>query len=102
MTKQSDRDEAATASEGGTDPLASRNEDLTNAGGPLAGKPGAGGTGFGAGEPQKGHATPSGKRAVSDAPIASDVAPIVHTSMDDEVRAVEAGAHRSTRPGADG
>ncbi len=102
MNSKSDRDEAAMASEGGADPLASRNEDLAHAGGPIAGERDAAGAGFGSGKPQNDGATPSGNRAVSAAPIASDVAPLVHTSMDAEVRAVEEKARRSTRPGADG
>jgi hypothetical protein len=102
MTQQSDQDGDALASKKGADPVAARSEDLTHAGGPLAGEPGAGGAGFGSGVPRKGGARPSGERAESDAPIASDVAPIVHTAMDGDLRAVEERAHRTTRPGAEG
>ncbi len=102
MAKQPDQHDDATVSEGGTDPLATENEALTQGGGPLAGEAGNGGAGFGSGDLKKGNAKPSGTRAKSDVPIASDVAPLVHTSMDDDVRAVEEKGHRSARPGADG
>ena len=102
MTNRSDQDDAADGAKKMLDPSAAQNENLADAGGPLGGEPGAGGAGFGSGEPAAGGAKPSGNRAKSDAPISSDVAPIVHTSMDDTVRDVEEKAHRSTRPGADG
>ena len=90
------------ASKKRADPVAAQSEDLAHAGGPLSGEPGAGGAGFGSGRPQKGGSKPSGTRAESEAPISNDAAPIVHTAMDGDVRAVEEMAHRSTRPGADG
>lgn len=102
MTKESDQDGDAMASKNRADPVAARSEDLTHAGGTLSGEPGAGGAGFGSGTPQKGSAKPSGDGAKSEAPISNDVAPIVHTAMDGDVKAVEERAHRTTRPGAGG
>ena len=101
MTKQSDQDEGETAGQR-ADPVATRNEDLAHAGGPIVGEVEPGGAGFGSGPTQGGTAKPSGSRAKSDAPIASDVAPLVHTAMDGDVRAVEEQSHRTARPGADG
>lgn len=102
MTGNDDQDGDAVASKKRADPVAARSEDLAHAGGPVVGEPGAGGAQFGSGEPREGGAEPSGKRAESDAPIASDVAPLVHTSMDAEVRDAEKKAHKYTNPGADG
>ena len=102
MTQQSDQDGDAVASKKRADPVAAQSEDLAHAGGPRAGEPGAGGAGFGSGVPRQGRAQPSGNRADTAAPIASDVAPIVHTAMDGDLRSVEERAHRTTRPGADG
>ena len=101
MTKQSDQDEAETAGQR-ADPVATRNADLAHAGGLFTGEVEPGGAGFGSGPTPKGTAKPSGTRAKSDAPIASDVAPMVHTAMDDDLHAVEEQSHRTTRPGADG
>ena len=102
MTNPDDQDGGATASKKRADPVAARSEDLAQAGGPVAGEPGAGGAQFGSGRMHEGGAEPSGNRADSNAPIASDVAPLVHTSMDDEVRTAEEKAHKNTNPGADG
>ena len=45
----------------------------------------------------KGEARPSGSRSGSDATSSNDVAPLVHTAMDDVVRDVEAKASKLSR-----
>ena len=59
MTKQSDQDEAETTGQR-ADPVATRNEDLAHAGGPIVGEVEPGGAGFGSGPTPKGTAKPSG------------------------------------------
>lgn len=82
------------------DPVAAQNEDLAQAGGPIAGEPGRGGDAYASGGPKgRGAVEESGSRTGgSDAPIASDVAPRVHTAMDDDVRATEEKARKTAAP----
>lgn len=80
------------------DPVATDGDAAVQAGGPFKGDPGrigslyASGGGVGRGE-----ARPSGNRSDSDAKPSSDVAPLVHTAMDDIVREVEAKASKLSR-----
>ena len=82
------------------DPVAAQNEDLAQGGGPVAGEPAKRGDAYASGGPKgKGGVETSGSRtAGSDAPIASDVAPRVHTAMDDDVRATEEKARKTASP----
>ena len=74
-----------------SDPVATENQRLAQAGGLRGGEPGAGGGAYGSGGHKgKGDAEPSGSRTESSkATPSNDVAPLVHTGMDDEVRATE-------------
>ncbi|WP_237478058.1 hypothetical protein [Lichenibacterium dinghuense] len=98
MTDDGNRDKEIAGQR--ADPVAAQNEDLVQAGGPVAGEPARGGDAYASGGPKgKGGVAPSGSRtAGSDAPIASDVAPRVHTAMDEEVRDAEEKARKTASP----
>ena len=95
----SERDGDADIAGQRADPVAARNEDLAQAGGPLAGEPAKGGDAFASGGQRgKGAAEPSGSRTDPSGPPASNaVAPRVHTAMDGEVRDAEK-ARRTAAP----
>lgn len=82
------------------DPVVSENQRVIQSGGPLSGDPGAGGEAYGSGGHKgRGPAGPSGSRmGSSDATPSNEVAPRVHTSMDEDVRATEEKAARSAAP----
>lgn len=89
----------ASASGQAADPVAVKGKAGVQAGGPLMGDPGALGSMYGSGAGEgTAEAKPSGTRAdSSDAISSNDVAPLVHTSMDDVVREVEAKASKLSR-----
>lgn len=87
-----------TASGQMADPVATKGKAQAQAGGPLAGEPAAGGTGYASGgQNGPGGPDPSGRRTGSpDIPASNEVAPPVRTAMDDDVRATEEKARSTT------
>ena len=98
--EKSGRDGDAEIAGQRADPVAAQNEDLAQAGGPLAGEPAAGGDAFASGGQRgKGAAEPSGSRAdPSGPPPSNGAAPRVHTAMDAEVRDTEEKARKTASP----
>ncbi|RYC33323.1 hypothetical protein D3273_02290 [Lichenibacterium minor] len=82
------------------DPVAAQNEDLVQAGGPVAGEPAKGGDAYASGGQRGGGgAEPSGSRTDPSGPPASNAAaPRVHTAMDGDVRDTEEKARRTAAP----
>ena len=96
----SERDGEAEIAGQRADPVAAQNEDLVQAGGPMAGEPARRGDAYASGgQKGPGAAAPSGSRAgAADVPASNTVAPLVHTSMDEEVRETEEQMRKTASP----
>lgn len=90
----------AAASGQRSDPVATENQDLAQAGGPSAGEPAAVGSQYASrGQQDRREGRPSGERAeASGVPASNEVAPVVRASMDDDVRLTDEKARRIAGP----
>lgn len=98
--KHSERDGDAEIAGQRADPVAAKNEDLVQAGGPLAGDPGKRGSAFASeGRDNRGSLDTSPDRAPApDVPASNTVAPRAMASMDRELRETEEKARKGTQP----
>lgn len=92
-------DEGDTAGQR-ADPVATKNADLAQAGGPLAGDPAKGGSAYASeGRDNRGSLDTSPDRSrTPDVPASNTVAPRAVASQDRELRDTEAKARKNTQP----